>query len=256
MKNYHTHTKRCGHAKGSDRMYVLTAIAAGYDELGFSDHAPMIFPESTEYYSNFRMMPEEAEDYVNSVRSLQREFEGQIKIYLGFELEYYPELFENELKFLSQFNYDYLILGQHFVGNEYEEGSLYSGSECSDSVVFDAYISQCLEGLATGKFLYLAHPDLFKWMGSDEVYISKMTYFCEEIKKLGYPLEFNMLGFFDRRNYPDKRFWEIAAKVGNDVIIGIDAHQPSALRRRILLRKAQNYLAGLGITPLDKIQLP
>ena len=37
--NWHTHTKRCGHAKGTDEEYVLEAIAAGVKSLGFSDHA-------------------------------------------------------------------------------------------------------------------------------------------------------------------------------------------------------------------------
>ena len=39
--NMHTHTTRCHHAAGEDREYVEKAIEAGYDVLGFSDHAPM-----------------------------------------------------------------------------------------------------------------------------------------------------------------------------------------------------------------------
>lgn len=255
MKNYHTHTKRCGHATGSDASYVKAAIKAGYTELGFSDHSPMLFPNPDEYYSNFRMKIDDCEDYVKSIRALQQEYKNEIKIFFGFELEYYPELFEKTEKHLAQYNYDYLILGQHFVGNEYEEGATYNGSDSDNPLIFDRYINQTLEGLATGKFLYLAHPDLFKWTGDDKTYITKMTYFCKEIKRLGYPIEFNMLGFFENRNYPDKRFWKIAAEVGNDVIIGIDAHTPTALRRKLTLRMAQKYLSDLGIIPLDGIKI-
>ena len=43
MINMHTHTTRCQHAKGTDREYVEMAIEAGYDVLGFSDHAPYLF---------------------------------------------------------------------------------------------------------------------------------------------------------------------------------------------------------------------
>ncbi len=32
MQNFHTHTYRCHHAKGSDREYVEAAIKAGYTE--------------------------------------------------------------------------------------------------------------------------------------------------------------------------------------------------------------------------------
>ena len=66
MKNYHTHTKRCGHAIGEDEEYVLRAIENGFDEIGFSDHAPMLFPDGCGYYSTFRMKPYEAEGYAKS----------------------------------------------------------------------------------------------------------------------------------------------------------------------------------------------
>ena len=33
--NYHSHTKRCGHAIGEDEEYVLAAIANGYTKMAF-----------------------------------------------------------------------------------------------------------------------------------------------------------------------------------------------------------------------------
>jgi len=41
--NYHTNTQRCRHAQGSEEDYVKSALAAGVELLGFSDHAP--FPD-------------------------------------------------------------------------------------------------------------------------------------------------------------------------------------------------------------------
>ena len=38
--NYHTHTTRCKHAFGEDEAFVQAAITAGFDVLGFADHAP------------------------------------------------------------------------------------------------------------------------------------------------------------------------------------------------------------------------
>ena len=46
LTNYHTHTRRCGHAVGEDREYAEAAVQAGLKILGFSDHAPQIFPEN------------------------------------------------------------------------------------------------------------------------------------------------------------------------------------------------------------------
>lgn len=250
MKNYHTHTTRCRHAFGKDRDYVLKAIKAGITTLGFSDHSPMLFPVN-DYYSNFRMFPEDVSDYVNSINLLKKEYEDKIEIILGFELEYYPELFDKTVKLLEKAGAEYFVLGQHFTDNEYEPYSHYCGNATNDITLFDKYIEQSLEGLATGKFIYIAHPDLFKYTGPDEIYKKKMTYFCEEIKTLGYPAEFNILGFSQHRNYPDRRFWEAAAKVGNDVVIGFDAHSPEAFQNKRVYTDAVNYLNDLGITPIE-----
>ena len=47
-ESLHTHTFRCGHASGTEREYIENAIAAGFDTLGFSDHAPYVFRDG--YY--------------------------------------------------------------------------------------------------------------------------------------------------------------------------------------------------------------
>lgn len=254
MRNYHTHTTRCRHAFGKDRDYIDKAIKAGITELGFSDHAPMLFPVDN-YYSTYRMFPEDVADYVNSINLLREEYKDKIKIYLGYEFEYFPELFDKTIEFLNQCGYEYLILGQHFTDNEYEPYAHYSGLPTNDETLFDKYINQVIEGLKTGKFLYIAHPDLFNYTGPDRIYIEKMTYLCKEIKKLGYPVEFNLLGFAQKRNYPDKRFWKIVSEVGNDVIIGFDAHSPEAFQNKRIYNSALNYLAKLGITPLEKLEI-
>ena len=44
--NYHTHTKRCRHANGSDRDYIEAAISAGIKTLGFSDHVPLPYRDT------------------------------------------------------------------------------------------------------------------------------------------------------------------------------------------------------------------
>ena len=93
LANYHTHTFRCRHAVGQDREYVETAVARGLQVLGFSDHVPMVFADGHE--SNFRVPVGQLEDYVNSVLSLRDEFKADIDVRLGFEMEYYPDTFED-----------------------------------------------------------------------------------------------------------------------------------------------------------------
>lgn len=250
MKNYHTHTSRCRHAVGKDKEYIEKAIEAGITALGFSDHAPMLFPIN-DYYSTYRMYPDEAENYIKSLNQLREEYKDKIKIHIGFELEYFPKLFDKAVNWLDELGSEYYVLGQHFTDNEYEPYAHYSGSQTDSTLLFDKYIEQALAGLKTGKFIYIAHPDLFNYTGSDEIYEQKMNYFLSEIKKLGYPIEFNLLGFAQQRNYPDKRFWKLASQIGNDVVIGFDAHSPKALEDKQVYNNALIYLKELNITPIE-----
>lgn len=253
MYNFHNHTYRCNHATGTDEDYVLEAIKNGYDTIGFSDHAPYLFPPK--HKSGFRISLDNAEDYVNSVNSLKQKYSGLIDIKLGFEVEYYPELIKDELEYLKSFKYDYIILGQHFTDNEYEKHSHYSGTATDKTPLLDKYISQVLLAAKSGEFTYIAHPDLFKYTGEHDIYMKKMRYMLERLKEYDIPLEFNFLGFTDKRNYPNMDFWKMVKEIGNPVVIGLDAHKPSTYSDKKNLQKANDTLAELGITTLTLEEL-
>lgn len=225
LHNYHTHTKRCHHATGEDRQYVETAIKNGIKTLGFSDHAPYVLPLG-DTNSTHRIYSTDVDDYVHSIRSLAKEYENDIRILCGFELEYYPDYHREEMAYLSNFSPDYLILGQHFLGNE---RNFLLPREAKDEFGLCLYVTQVLAGLSTGDFLYLAHPDLGGYTTSPQTVEFEYRRLCEGAKKMGIPLELNLLGVREKRYYPDERFYRIAAQVGNDVIIGADAHSPEAL---------------------------
>ena len=76
--NYHTHTKRCNHATGEEREYIETAIQGGLKSLGFSDHAPYIFPDG--HQSFFRMKQDQLHEYAETVRALAKEYEKDIRV--------------------------------------------------------------------------------------------------------------------------------------------------------------------------------
>ena len=84
IANYHTHTTRCRHAAGTDREYVEAAIKSGLSILGFADHAP--FPDR----AMCGMTPEELSGYTDSLSSLRQEFQKELTLHIGLELEYCP----------------------------------------------------------------------------------------------------------------------------------------------------------------------
>ena len=250
LYNYHTHTKRCNHAVGTEREYVESAIQHGMKILGFSDHAPYLFGNS-EYYSYFRMQVDELHEYVDIVRALQKEYAKDIRILCGFELEYYPQFHAEEMKFLRQAQPDYLILGQHLLENELS-GIVSTRLKTDEQL--SAYVSQTLEGLKTGDFLYLAHPDLPGYRFSEEVWKREYRRLCEGAKALNIPLEINLLGLREKRAYPDGRFFQIAKEVGNEIVVGLDAHDPKDLFDPLSESLASYMGSSLGLnirkTPL------
>lgn len=249
--NYHTHTWRCNHATGNERQYVENAVKAGLEILGFADHTPYVFPEG--YYSHFRMDMEQLPGYVDTVLRLREEYAKDIQIPLGLETEYYPKHFAELLSRLREYPMDCLILGQHFVGNEYD--APYNGLASRDEALLRQYVRQSCDAMNTGLFTYFAHPDLLNFQGSEKIYQQHMRDICRESRNCGVPLEFNLLGLAGGRHYPTLKFWELAAEEGCEVILGRDAHSPEALLDEKTEQQAIHILRELGITPLERVCL-
>ena len=249
--NLHTHTWRCNHASGNERQYVENAIKAGLEVLGFADHTPYPFPAG--YYSGFRMKPEQLGDYVDTVLALRERYANRIRIPLGLEAEYYPRHFRQLLDLLGDYPMDYLILGMHFVGNEYD--APYNGVGSEDEGLLKRYVHQSCDAMNTGMFTYFAHPDLIHFRGSTRLFRQHMRDICLEARGCGVPLEFNLLGLAGGRHYPNRVFWEMAAETGCDVILGRDAHAPEDLLDEKTEARALAILDDLGITPIERVEL-
>ncbi len=250
IANYHTHTPRCKHAQGSEEAYVRCAIEAGIQTLGFSDHTPYPFPDG--YISGFRMGVKELPGYANAVRAVQKQFAAQIDIHLGVEAEFYPKYFVDMLSLLKDNGVEYMILGQHMLGNEMNEP--YCGIP-SDEAGLERYCNQSIEAMYTGLFTYFAHPDLVHFRGEPQVYRAHMRRICRAAKECGIPLEINLLGLKGGRHYPNPLLWETAAEEGCAVILGCDAHQPEALLDPQPEQAARAMATRLGLRLVEDVPL-
>jgi len=221
-KNFHTHTYRCHHAEGTEREYVEKAIEGGMKALGFSDHSPYVFDDG--YYSNFRMLPDEIENYVRTLLDLKDEYKNEIEIHVGFEAEYYPKFFERFLRLIEPFPIEYLILGQHFLFNE-TDPRVPTLAGTGDEAYLEQYVNQVTEAISTGVFTYVAHPDVFYFKGDEDTYAKHMKKLLVCAKENEIPLEINLLGIRTNRIYPCAAFWKAAGEVGNEVVFGSDAHR-------------------------------
>ncbi len=223
--NYHTHTPRCQHAKGEEREYIEKAIEAGYQVLGFSDHAPQLFTDG--YVSKIRMTMDELEGYVDTLEKLKKEYQNEIEIYTGLEMENFPDCFEKTIKELKQYPLDYMILGQHYFNNE-GRGE-YVMNPTTEEKWLKLYTERVLEAIGTGYYMYVAHLDIFNFIGDTEIYDRYMLKVLNEFKKRNMPIEVNVNGFRAGCCYPNSYLIELGAKNGNEFIIGVDAHNPSQM---------------------------
>lgn len=247
--NLHTHTYRCGHAEGTEEEYVLAAIENGYTKLGFSDHTP--FPYEGGYVNRTKMLPEQLPGYMETVLALKEKYKDQIEIVMGLECESVPRFFPY-LQELRK-DMDYLILGSH---GDWSIGHAYPG-RVKDSWQLHRAFADMVEGMESGLFLYLAHPDLMlnQYPKFDDTarYLSREL--CREANRLNTPLEYNLYGTYKVRDentlgYPYLPFWEIAAEENVRAVVGVDAHQPWNFAEADM-DGAKALLRGMGITVLD-----
>ena len=136
--------------------------------MGFADHTPYPFPND-DYMLDMRMGMHQMEDYVNTVLALREEYRQDIEIHLGLEVEYYPKFFHSLLKETSQYPIEYFLLAQHSLGNG-ENSEMHCYHVTDDVKRLEHYCEQLKEGMDTGCFTYLAHPDMFNFVGNPQVY--------------------------------------------------------------------------------------
>ncbi len=252
--NLHAHTVRCGHASGTEQEFIEEAIRIGMTDFGFSDHTPMPFPEGYSS-SGMRMELDQMDDYADTIRGLRKKYGDKINIYFGVEAEYYPDLFSKYMDFISDYPVEYMILGQHCTNNQYD--GVWAGAETDNTETLRKYVDQVIEGLKTGKFIYLAHPDLINYIGDEKVYLNEMSRICGYAYDHHVPLEINLLGIGDGRNYPNPSFWKLVGETGNDVVLGLDAHHVHMIdvpeTEKMAMEIVKKYNLNLIPTPLPEI---
>lgn len=249
--NLHTHTFRCHHATGTEREYIENAISSGIKLLGFSEHIPYPFDDGHE--SCFRLYKADMSNYFDDLKALQKEYKNDIEILIGFESEYYPKYFDKLLDLIAPYRPQYLLLGQHFTMNEEDGVYCMLPSDSEDRLV--QYVDQVITAMETGKFTYVAHPDVCNFTGDENVYRHHMIRLCVAAKRLNIPLELNFLGLMGHRNYPCKRFFKIAAEVGNDIVLGCDAHNPAVMITKEPVEAALAFLNEFDIKPIESINI-
>lgn len=260
MINYHGHTRRCGHASGNDEEYILKAIAAHYDGIGFSDHVMLPFVTKE---NRIRGAYSLKDDYLNSVRTLQKKYADQIAVYVGFECEW-DELFRFYYQtLLSTKQVDFLIFGNHYLQFENGEFLDFKGSEEAYLLRYKEYAIQALN---SGLFKIMAHPDYFMLkVSSFSALCKEISYeICYAAKANDVALEINcgsananykkMYQDGYRYPYPTYEFFSIAKGIGNTIVIGLDAHHPDCYLNNAR-KEMEQFATSLNLKITDDLHI-
>lgn len=250
--NYHTHTHRCRHASGTEEEYIERAIQNGLTHMGFSDHAPLAFEDGTE--SGFRVPVCEAKAYCDEIKALAEKYRDRIEIKVGFEMEYYAEYFDGMLKNAIEYGAEYLILGQHFSGPENTSAHCsFSGTDSVDAL--KAYVESVISAMRKGVYTYIAHPDVFRFVGEADIYRAEMRKLCIAAREFRTPLEINFLGIRDNRYYPNDDFWQVAGEERSPVTFGFDAHDAINAFDGASIEKAKKTVETYNLNYIGKPDL-
>lgn len=235
--------------------FVLAAIKGGYDVFGFSDHCPHSF-KYNDFIGGSRMKADELLQYVGEIRALRQKYGDKLDIRIGLETEYLPYHHERNMELFRGAGVEYLILGQHMIGGDDESYEFINSFGLTDyNATLTKYTNQVIEGLRTGNFCYLAHPDVLKYRGDDDFYRCEADRLIGEAKRLRIPLEINMYGLLEGRHYPNPLFWERAGRLGADVVLGRDAHATRRVDPTDEYGAALAFVEKYGLNLLDKFHV-
>lgn len=236
MIDYHLHTARCGHARGTMAEYVAMAAARGLREVGFADHFPLGLLGYTPQ-KKVSMEPEEWPEYMAQVQALGAAG-GAVTVKLGTEVDYLPGRSRFTAELLRGYPLDYVIGSVHFIGGwdfshpaqveEYRRRDL--------SAIYDAYFTLVWEAIAAGFCDIIGHADVIKKFGfrlSDEVMEPYWRRTAALLAEHGVCLELNTAGLDAPVGecYPGERLLELCAEAGVPVTLGSDAHAPGQVGR-------------------------
>ena len=203
----------------------------------------------------------ELSEYIEDINALTVQYRTDIILWKGLEIEYLPEYRDYYEALLTHSGMDYLLMGEHFYKNASGKTTNYTDALSTDE--FPVYAQNVADGMKTGLFLAVAHPDIymadnFVW---DDNCKKAADIIIDTAVTTGTVLEYNANGFRrekkfypdgTRYQYPHPAFWEMVKGSGARVIVGSDCHNPSQVWD-VAIEKAYQNLYALGIHPISSL---
>lgn len=252
-KDGHIHTYFCPHGtKDSFEDYIEKAISLGFEEISFTEHAPLPdgFVDTTPTQDS-AMCADMLDLYFENIQIQKEKYKGKIKINCGLEVDFI-EGYENEIKkALNSIGskLDDAILSVHFLKNGGKYDCLdYSPQHFEQMIyeygsvekIYEKYYETIQMSITSDLGIYkpsrIGHITLvhkfqnrFPYSGNEKPILAHIL---ELIKKYGCSLDYNGAGTAKplcREPYPPNWIIQKAIQLQIPLVYGSDAHQAKEL---------------------------
>jgi histidinol-phosphatase (PHP family) len=224
--------------------YVHAAIEKGLTSLGFSAHAPAPFE------CNWALPLHRLNNYVNEIQELKETFKSKLQIYLGLELDYFPDIVSYSRNLLQSGPFDYFIASVHFIdqypdgrrwtidgpNEEFRKGfaEIFQNDAITVTRKFFEYTRKMIADLNPP---VIGHIDKLKMQYRPGSFIPEdHSIFKEELiktlevaQKAGSIVEINTRALYKNRGktfYPGQQVFKEMNELGIKVTVNSDAHLP------------------------------
>ncbi|SHN17625.1 histidinol-phosphatase HisJ [Gracilibacillus kekensis] len=254
--DYHIHTPFCPHGSNDAIfMYIEQAIKKGLTELSFTEHAPLpkSFTDPTPE-NDSAMALEDLAAYVQSIKTAKEKYQSNIKINLGFEVDYIEGYEKETTSFLNEYGnvIDDAILSVHMLQSP-DDGYVcidFSSDEFariiqqfgSVEAVYDQYYKTLekavLSDLGPFKPKRIGHLTLIqkyqKKYAVDQSYQATIDHLLNLIRQEQLELDINTAGLYKedcQMLYPTEEIIEQAIAKGIVLKPGSDSHESKTIAR-------------------------
>jgi histidinol-phosphatase (PHP family) len=244
--NYHSHSYYCDGVE-SPQAQLEAAIRQGVKAFGFSSHCPIGFSNT------WSMQPERLAEYLHETRKLKVDFENDLEVYVGLEIDYIPEICGPK-KFAADL--DFTIGSVHYL-NKNEVGEPWEIDGTTEKFtrglvevhagdiqkVVKLYYRRIREMIEQDPPDILGHLDKIKIHNlRNSLYDESEDWYQQEIEETlallaesDCILEANTRGLYKKNlsTYPSMSVLKIAKQRNIPVMINSDSHAPSEITAKI-----------------------
>jgi histidinol-phosphatase (PHP family) len=226
--DYHMHTPLCRHAIGEPTDYAAHAVRIGLNEIGFSDHNPMVRDD----FDDWHMRIGELDEYVEKVRKAQMDHPS-LTIKLALEMDFLPGHEDWIRELAARHPWDYFIGSVHYVSDSWDLDNPKKISEWQKRdplEVWTVYFERLTLAAESRLFEIIGHADLAKkfCFYPKKDCTELFQNFLNAARKTGTAIELNTAGLRKdcKEIYPSRRILELAYATGVPITFASDAHAP------------------------------